>query len=60
MSQSLISQVHDKVVSLETHYKSIEEKCNKILAWQTARKRLGPVWVTLMVAGAFALGKWVF
>ena len=57
--QSLISKVHEKVSAAEKHYVSIEEKCNAILAFQK-KSRLSPLWIALMVIGAFAAGGWFF
>lgn len=59
MSTSLISNVHARVKAAEAHYTSIEAKCDAILEFQK-RSRLSPLWIVLMVVGAFTLGGWIF
>ena len=57
--QSTISKVHDRVVAAEQHYASIEGKCDSILEFQK-KWHMSPLWVALMIIGAFAVGRWLF
>lgn len=56
--QSIISRIHTKVSLAEKRYTAIEDKCNRILELQE-RSHLSPLWIVLMVIGAFIVGGWI-